>query len=273
MTKQEKKIKRYVNAIERELRLPLKAKARINGDIGTDIHARLEKGQSIDEIIAEMGTPQEVAAGFNEEMQDQLLPKGSPWRWVFLIAAILAGGAALLSILPFLLFYFQSSGMGVIGGADGPTAIFITGAANLLAPVLTPLWLAVPFILGCCAACVLLRWGQNGPRAKHTLALMFSAAALLCWLLLGILSLWQAASAGGRRCIVLENAAVPAVQPDAASEFLASRGNAVHCSAPPENRVPEAITSNEDTENPSPAGDGFLYFSALRRPQAYLRLS
>ena len=78
---------------------------------------------------------------------------------------------------------------------------------------------------------------------------------------------------GGRRCIVLENAAVPAVQPDAASEFLASRGNAVHCSAPPENRVPEAITSNEDTENPSPAGDGFLYFSALRRPQAYLRLS
>ena len=168
MTEQEKKIKRYVNAIERELRLPLKAKARINGDIGTDIHARLEKGQSIDEIIAEMGTPQEVAAGFNEEMQDQLLPKGSPWRWVFLIAAILAGGAALLSILPFLLFYFQSSGMGVIGGADGPTAIFITGAANFLAPMLTPLWLAVPFILGCCAACVLLRWGQNGPRAKHT---------------------------------------------------------------------------------------------------------
>lgn len=197
MTEQEKKIKRYVNAIERELRLPLKAKARINGDIGTDIHARLEKGQSIDEIIAEMGTPQEVAAGFNEEMQDQLLPKGSPWRWAFLIAAILAGGAALLSMLPFLLFYFQSSGMGVIGGADGPTAIFITGAANLLAPVLTPLWLAVPFILGCCAACVLLRWGQNGPRAKHTLALMLSSAALLCWLLLGILSLWQASSAAG----------------------------------------------------------------------------
>ena len=89
------------------------------------------------------------------------------------------------------------AGAAVIGGADGPTAIFITGAANLLAPVLTPLWLAVPFILGCCAACVLLRWGQNGPRAKHTLALMLSAAALLCWLLLGILSLWQVSSAAG----------------------------------------------------------------------------
>lgn len=193
MTEQEKKIKRYVNAIERKLRLPLKVKVRINGDIGTDIHARLEKGQSIEEIIAEMGTPQEVAAGFNEEMQDQLLPKGSPWRWVFLLAAILAAGAALLSVLPFLLFHFQSSSMGVIGGADGPTAIFVT----FLSPVLTPLWIAIPFILGCCAACVLLRWGQNGPRAKHTLALLLSAIALLCWLLFGMLALWQAVRAVG----------------------------------------------------------------------------
>lgn len=197
MTEQEKKIKRYVNAIEHELRLPLKAKTRINGDIGTDIHARLEKGQSIDEIIAEMGSPQEVAAGFNEEMQDQLLPKGSPWRWVFLIGAILAGIFLLLSYLPVLLFQFLSADVGAIGGADGPTAIFVTGRVRLSSSDFAPLWLAVPFILGCCAACVLLRWGQNGPRAKHTLALMLSAAALLCWLLLGILSLWQAVSAVG----------------------------------------------------------------------------
>ena len=66
MTEQEKKIKRYVNAIERELRLPLKAKARINGDIGTDIHARLEKGQSIDEIIAEKRTTQLHSHAYNE---------------------------------------------------------------------------------------------------------------------------------------------------------------------------------------------------------------
>ncbi len=138
MTEQEKKIKRYVNAIERELRLPLKAKARINGDIGTDIHARLEKGQSIDAIIAEMGTPQEVAAGFNEEMQDQLLPKGSPWRWVFLIAAILAGGAALLSILPFLLFYFQSSGMALSAVQTGRRPFYNRRLLQIFSPRCSP---------------------------------------------------------------------------------------------------------------------------------------
>ena len=61
---------------------PLRSTGPVSYTHLTDIHARLEKGQSIDEIIAEMGTPQEVAAGFNEEMQDQLLPKGSPWRCV-----------------------------------------------------------------------------------------------------------------------------------------------------------------------------------------------
>ena len=93
-------------------------------------------------------------------------PKAAPGAGCSLLRRYWRAEQHCSSILPFLLFYFQSSGMGVIGGADGPTAIFITGAANLLAPVLTPLWLAVPFILGCCAACVLLRWGAKRAACK-----------------------------------------------------------------------------------------------------------
>ena len=259
MTEQEKKIKRYVNAIERELRLPLKAKARINGDIGTDIHARLEKGQSIDAIIAEMGTPQEVAAGFNEEMQDQLLPKGSPWRWVFLS-----------SLSAFLFSKLRHGRYRRCRRADGhfynrrckssrPGAHTAVARRSLHSGMLRRLRAAA---LGAKrAACKAYACFDVFRRRFAVLAPV------------GHIVIVAGCLRGGRRCIVLENAAVPAVQPDAASEFLASRGNAVHCSAPPEDRVPEAITSNEDMENPSPAGDGFLYFSALRRPQAYLRLS
>lgn len=36
MTEDQKKIKRYVNQLERRLRLPLELKVRINGDIGTE---------------------------------------------------------------------------------------------------------------------------------------------------------------------------------------------------------------------------------------------
>ena len=59
----------------------------------------------------------------------------SPWRWVFLAGAVLSGGYLLLHsiLLSFgmLLGTFrwtpgESASIGIIGGADGPTAIFVT---------------------------------------------------------------------------------------------------------------------------------------------------
>ena len=82
---------------------------------------------------------------------------------------------------------------GAPGGADEMALAHIRAEQSHALTHSTPLMM----VLSVCAACVLLRWGQNGPRAKHTLALMLSAAALLCWLLLGILSLWQVSSAAG----------------------------------------------------------------------------
>ena len=69
MTEEQKKIKKYVNAIERNLHMPLKMKARINTDLATEIHLRMEAGATADEVIKEMGSPKEVAERFNEEME------------------------------------------------------------------------------------------------------------------------------------------------------------------------------------------------------------
>ena len=85
MTEEQKKIKKYVNAIEWHLKVPLEIKARINSDIGTEIHLRLEAGKTIDEVMAEMGTPKEVAQRFNIE---QTLRK-HPLRFLFLTLGIL----------------------------------------------------------------------------------------------------------------------------------------------------------------------------------------
>lgn len=68
MTEEQKKIKKYVNAIERHLHMPLKQKVRINTDLATEIHLRMEAGATADEVIQEMGSPKEVAERFNEEM-------------------------------------------------------------------------------------------------------------------------------------------------------------------------------------------------------------
>ena len=62
MTQAEKKMKNYVNAVERRLNLPREIKARVMSDFQSSIVARREAGQSDEEIYAELGTPAKAAA-------------------------------------------------------------------------------------------------------------------------------------------------------------------------------------------------------------------
>ncbi len=149
MTQAEKKMKKYVNAVERRLNLPLKIKARVMSDFQSSIAARREAGQTDEEIYAELGTPAKAAADLNEQMKDYAYRK-SPWRFLFLgIAAI--GGVRLLydgfvSLIGYFLLRRQSGGaatIGIIGGADGPTAIFVTTPAWT-----RPAWMAALLIAG-----------------------------------------------------------------------------------------------------------------------------
>ena len=146
MTDAEKKMKKYTNAVERRLNLPRKIKVRVMSDFISAITARRESGMTDEEIYGELGTPKHAAAVLNEQMQEYTYRK-SPWRFVFLAAAIY-GIMDLLSALWVNLVYLwyrlqadnqvlgigmtrvESSSIGIIGGADGPTAIFVT----------TPVW-------------------------------------------------------------------------------------------------------------------------------------
>lgn len=126
----EKKMKKYTKAIERRLNLPRNVKARVMTDFNTSIAARREAGQTDEQICAELGEPKKVAAELNEQMKEFVYRK-SPWRWVFLGAAVLAGlwlafYAGMQLIVEILAG--QAADIGVIGGADGPTAIFVTTA-------------------------------------------------------------------------------------------------------------------------------------------------
>ena len=148
MTQAEKKMKSYVNAVERRLNLPREIKARVMSDFQSSIVARREAGQS----DAELGTPAKAAADLNEQMKDYTYRK-SPWRFLFLgIAAI--GGVRLLydgfvSLIGYVVLRRElvqngsAAAIGIIGGADGPTAIFVTTPAWT-----RPAWMAALLIIG-----------------------------------------------------------------------------------------------------------------------------
>ena len=141
MTDAEKKMKKYVNAVERRLNLPRDVKARVMSDFSSSIQARREAGMTDEEIYVELGDAGKAAAGLNEQMKEFTYRK-SPWRYLFAAAAAY-GGAKILGALWALICYWifraqvsattaHSASIGIIGGADGPTAIFVT----------TPMWVS-----------------------------------------------------------------------------------------------------------------------------------
>lgn len=182
MTGDQKKIKRYVTEIERALRMPLKTKARINHDLATEIQLLKEQGLTADEIIAQMGTPEEVAGRFNEEMAQDGGHSGRG-RKVF---CLLVGALALLAAVLAARFewmngrLFDSAGVMVIGGADGPTSIFIAGKISSILPfALAALGLALCMASQFSRACK-GRKVQIFERIFAALAVIVSAAGL--WL-------------------------------------------------------------------------------------------
>ena len=131
MTKEQKKMKRYMTAIERRLNLPREVKARVMTDLQSSVAARREAGQTDEEIFAELGAPKAVAAELNEQMKEYAYTKSS-WRWAALAAAALSAvmlllhGAQGLLVSLLNLSVREQNSLGIIGGADGPTTIFVT---------------------------------------------------------------------------------------------------------------------------------------------------
>ncbi len=131
MTEAEKKMRKYEKAIRRRLNLPKAVKDRVMADFSSSIQARRESGMTVEQICAEFGSPQKAAADLNEQMKEYTYRK-SPWRYLFAAGAVYGAAELLSGLIAWLLLFFytyeQTNGasIGIIGGADGPTAIFVT---------------------------------------------------------------------------------------------------------------------------------------------------
>ena len=125
------KLRKYLRVVRRRLDVPKQLKDRIMEDFVSSIDARKETGQEEAAILAELGAPKMAAREVNQQMREYTYRK-SPWRWVCLAVAILSGLCLAYQGLPGLLLmlfnksYNAAASIGVIGGADGPTAIFVT---------------------------------------------------------------------------------------------------------------------------------------------------
>ena len=162
MTNEQKKMKKYMTAIERRLNLPRELRARVMTDLQSSVAARREAGQTDGEIFADLGTPETVAAELNEQMKEYAYAR-SKWRWAALAGAVISAVMLVFEGITGLLVWLlnasvnESNSLGIIGGADGPTAIFVTTAPGGCD------WLLWVLVL---AMCLLGWWKLN--RIKKT---------------------------------------------------------------------------------------------------------
>ena len=136
----------YLAHVSRRLRFPKETRKRICSDLHTTILAKLEAGFSEKEILRELGDPKALAAEFHAQMPE-LIQKNTPLRFVCLAAAILS---ALVLCGKLLLHFFvddfingMTRSIGIIGGADGPTSVFITTSVSGRATAELLLWLII----------------------------------------------------------------------------------------------------------------------------------
>ena len=128
----EKQLDKYLRSVRRRLNMPKDLKDRVMTDFTGSLEVRLESGQSFEEILAELGSHKQAAKELNAQMMDYTYQK-SPWRWGCLLLAIVSGLCMAYRGLPGLLLMLfnkvnNAASVGIIGGADGPTAIFVTTA-------------------------------------------------------------------------------------------------------------------------------------------------
>lgn len=123
----ERTLARYLRAVRRHLALPKQVKDRVIDDLRCSFDERREAGQTDEEIFASLGSARQVAAEWNEQLRAQAYRK-SPWRVIPLAVAILAALALVVTAIELVFAHIAARSIGIISGADGPTAIFITSS-------------------------------------------------------------------------------------------------------------------------------------------------
>jgi hypothetical protein len=94
----------YIRRIIRSLHCNNAKKREIEKQLKTDIAIRMEQGESMEEIIAEMGSPEEFAEGFGENLSDSEWRRYRRGRIFRIILVVCIALAAIVGLLYYYVF-------------------------------------------------------------------------------------------------------------------------------------------------------------------------
>lgn len=154
-------MKKYIRAVRRRLNLPAEVRDRALTEFVSTVNTLQQSGMTGDEIIRQLGTAKQAASAINEKMKDYAYRK-SPWRFAFAAMAVIGA----VELLGYLAAWFavnvlggisfpvtEAATVGIIGGADGPTAVFVAASVGPVSELLWVLLLTAAGIYGYLRLC------------------------------------------------------------------------------------------------------------------------
>ncbi len=118
----------YIKQVEKELRIPRKAKKDVIRDLNEIFDSALENGETEQQVIDRLGTPKEFAESTAEQLGIDLDASGKSRR---IISGVVALAIAVIAFVLYGTARVRNVPADVIGQADSMTSIKVSGGFNL----------------------------------------------------------------------------------------------------------------------------------------------
>ena len=116
---------KYIKQVKKQLAVPASKRKTVLQDLEKTFASAAEHGETEQQVIARLGTPEQFAAGIEEQLgidrKKRLKTRTIIWTTICLVVAVI-GFSVYLTIQQEMI-----GAIGIIGGADGPTAILVSG--------------------------------------------------------------------------------------------------------------------------------------------------
>lgn len=142
---------KYIREVEKLLPLPSRAKKEVLRDLNEIFESASEHGESEKQVIQRLGSPEEFIRNLNEQIDLENFSREHQRKksllmilCIFMVSVVCFGIYAVLKAMDI------TRAIGIIGGADGPTAIFVTSSGpdfQLIAILLGGILLVTAIVL------------------------------------------------------------------------------------------------------------------------------
>lgn len=122
----------YINAVKSSRSIPASKKEEIIRDLEEIFAESLAHGESETELSARLGTPEQFASGFENSGAVSNGRKGLLISLAAVFSGVFLGslGFYVVALLRSTFIWGRDESLAIIGGADGPTQIFVQGSSS-----------------------------------------------------------------------------------------------------------------------------------------------